>query len=214
MTRRAGSLIIGLALLSAVPAGCGAFVPSATESGLTPAPVASATATTTPSTATPSSAPTTRPTATPRATDCPFTPEAGLLPSDRLTDIRVGSDAGADQLVFVFDSPSIGSPAGPPRGRLSIAPSPYTFAGSGEPIDIAGQHVLLMRFAHMSLSNDVGQETYAGPREVRPDLPAIRQAVLFDESEGIVGWYVGYDGPGCVTLVQDGSSVTLTVEHP
>ena len=52
----------------------------------------------------------------------------------------------------------------------------------------------------MSLSNDVGQETYQGPPEVTPNLPALRHAVMYDATEGIVGWYLGYDGPGCVTL--------------
>jgi hypothetical protein len=125
----------------------------------------------------------------------------------------VSSTASGDQIRFVFDDPSIGNPGGAPRGTLSIAPSPFTFSGSGAEIDMRGQHVLLMRFEHMSLSNDVGQETYEGPREVEPDLPALRHAVLFDEFEGIVGWYVGYDGPGCATLAQDGSSVTLTIAH-
>ena len=63
-----------------------------------------------------------------------------------------------------------------------------------------GEHVLALRFTGMSLSNDVGQPTYDGPRELKPDLEALRHAVLFDASEGIVGWYIGYDGSGCPTL--------------
>jgi hypothetical protein len=90
---------------------------------------------------------------------------------------------------------------------------PYTFAGSGAPIDMAGEHVLLLRFRHMSLANDVGQETYSGPRELIADGPGFRQATLFDESEGVIGWYVGYDGPGCVTLGQQGRSVTLSIDR-
>jgi hypothetical protein len=211
MTRRPASAILG-GILCITLVACGTSTPSQAPSPtvLTPSPAAPASTGAPAPTATPLS---TVPT-TPSPTDCPFNPQAGLLPSDRLTDVRVESGADADRLVFVFDAPSIGSPAGPPRGSLSIAPTPYTFAGSGETIDMTGGHVLLMRFAHMSLANDVGQETYLGPREIAPDLPALRQAVLFDESEGILGWYVGYDGPGCVALAQDGSSVTLTIEHP
>jgi hypothetical protein len=37
--------------------------------------------------------------------------------------------------------------------------------------------------------------------------------VLYDASEGIVGWYIGYDGPGCVTLARVGSAVTVTIAH-
>ena len=65
----------------------------------------------------------------------------------------------------------------------------------------------------MSLQNDAGEETYAGPAEVKPALPALRHAVLYDASEGVVGWYVGYDGPGCVTLARVGTTVTVTIAH-
>ena len=67
---------------------------------------------------------------------------------------------------------------------------------------MTGDHALQVRFSGMCLSNDVGQETYKGPPEVTPDLPALRRAVMYDATEGIVGWYIGYDGPGCVDLVR------------
>ena len=44
---------------------------------------------------------------------------------------------------------------------------------------------------HMSLQNDVGQATYEGPASVKPDLPALRQVVLYDAFEGQMGWYIG-----------------------
>ena len=61
----------------------------------------------------------------------------------------------------------------------------------------------------MSIQNDVGQPVYDGPAEYRPGLPALRHLVLFDMSEGVVGWYIGYDGTGCVTLARVGDSVTV-----
>ena len=33
-------------------------------------------------------------------------------------------------------------------------------------------------------------------------------------SEGVVGWYIGYDGNGCVTLTNDGSDVIVAIDHP
>ena len=48
--------------------------------------------------------------------------------------------------------------------------------------------------------NDAGQETYGGPPAINPDLPALKQAVLFDASEGAIGWYVGYAGDGCLAF--------------
>jgi hypothetical protein len=141
-------------------------------------------------------------------------PQTGVLPSDRFTDIRVSTDSAADRLTFVFGNASLSGPAGPPKGSLTVAKPPYTHGASGAPIDMNGDHVVQIRFSGMSLSNDVGQETYAGPAEVSPDLPALRHAVMYDASEGIVGWYVGYDGPGCVTLARVGNTLTLTIEHP
>jgi hypothetical protein len=79
---------------------------------------------------------------------------------------------------------------------------------------VAGEHVLVLRFSGMSLANDVGQPTYDGPVELEPRFDALRHAVQFDASEGQVGWYIGYDGTGCVTLARDGSDVTISIAHP
>jgi hypothetical protein len=76
-----------------------------------------------------------------------------------------------------------------------------------------GEHVLVLRFSGMSLANDVGQPTYDGPVELKPGFAALKHAVLFDASEGQIGWYIGYDGPGCVTLGRNGQDVTIAIAH-
>jgi hypothetical protein len=141
-------------------------------------------------------------------------PQSGFLPSDRFTDIRVSTDPTADRFAFVFGNMSLPGPAETPSGSLQVATPPYTQAASGSPIAMTGEHVLQVRFRGMSLQNDVGQETYKGEPEVAPNLPALRQAVMYDASEGTVGWYLGYDGDGCVTLGRSGNEVTVTFEHP
>ena len=35
--------------------------------------------------------------------------------------------------------------------------------------------------------------------------------LMFDESEGQVGWYLGYDGPACVTLGREGTDVIVSI---
>ena len=221
-TRRLRLVAAGFATISLVVVGCSS---AASSSPAASAAVASATASATASaggSVQPTAVPTVTATPTvtavpsrpsPSSAACALVPQAVALPSDRFTDIKVSSGATADRLTFVFGNPSLPGPAGPPQGSLEVAPAPYTFAGSGAPIEMAGDHVLQVRFSGMSLSNDVGQETYVGPPEVKPDLPALRQAVMFDASEGIVGWYVGYDGPGCVTLVRTTNDLTLTIDH-
>jgi hypothetical protein len=204
-------------VLTVVACG-GATAPSGAGSGSVspigsdgPSPVASAR---------PSAAPTV-PVATPAATltlqpstACAVTPQTGILPSDRFTDIRISSTAETDVLTFVFGEPSLeGPPAAPPKGSLEIATTPYTMAGSGEAVTIAGEHVLQFVFTGMSLSNDVGQETYIGPPSVEKPSPGLRDALVYDMSEGVVGWYVGYDGPGCVALSQSNGAVRLSIER-
>jgi hypothetical protein len=37
--------------------------------------------------------------------------------------------------------------------------------------------------------------------------------VQYDASEGVVGWYIGYDGTGCVGVNHDHTGFTLTIDH-
>ena len=121
---------------------------------------------------------------------------------------------GHDLVTFVFGDPSIGNPAGTPTGDLTAIKPPYTEAASGLEIKMNGDHVIQVRFDHMSLQNDAGQLTYDGELEFRPNLPAVKDVVDYDMSEGVVGWLIGYDGSGCVSLATQGRNVTVAVEHP
>lgn len=213
--RRLPIIPIGIVLVALTFAACGPVTSSATPSSATPSSAPSPTPA--PTTA-PSPAPTPSPAASASAAPssagtCQVLPQTGQLASDRFTDLKVTPGAAADRLTFVFGSPSLPGPAGPPQGSLDVAKPPYTQAGSGATIAMIGDHVLQLRFTGMSLQNDAGEETYTGPAEIKPDLPALRHAVLFDASEGVIGWYLGYDGTGCVTLGRDGDSITITFDH-
>ena len=37
--------------------------------------------------------------------------------------------------------------------------------------------------------------------------------VLYDASEGVIGWYIGYDGDGCVSLIDDGRGLLLSIQQ-
>jgi len=158
-------------------------------------------------------APTASPASPSAATACLGSPQTALLPSDRFTDLQVSTGATADKLTFVFGNPSLPGPTVPPNGSLDAAKAPYTQAGSGAKIVVTGGHVVQIRFTGMSLQSDAGEETYAGPAELKPTFPALRHAVLYDASDGVVGWYIGYDGTGCLTLARVGSNVTVTIDH-
>jgi hypothetical protein len=205
--------IAALCLVAVGAAACGPTASSATPSSpasASPTPISSMSGTTPPSSAL--AAPSPGPSAS-AATTCPAMPQTVALPSDRFTDLKVSSTADSDRLTFVFGNPSLPGPASPPEGTLDVASPPYTQAGSGAAIAMTGAHIIAIRFSGMSLQNDAAEETYGGPAEIRPDLPALRHAVLYDASEGIVGWYVGYDGSGCPTLARAGNTITLTIGH-
>ena len=140
-------------------------------------------------------------------------PPAGILPSDRFTGVEVIPGGTADGLRFTFGNMSLPGPASPPMGSISVATPPYTQAGSGETIEVKGHHVLQLRFDSMSIQNDAGEPTYDGAHELTPNLPSIKDVVLYDQSEGVVGWYIGYDGTSCPTLARDGQGLVLTIPH-
>jgi hypothetical protein len=144
---------------------------------------------------------------------CVVERQTGVLPSDRFTAVTVTTGSDADLVTFTFGDPSLPGPPAPPTGTLETAVPPFTEAGSGKAIDLEGDHVLQVRFTGMSIQNDVGQPVYEGDPEYRPEGQALRHLVLFDMSEGVVGWYIGHDGPGCVTLTRVGDSVTVRIAH-
>jgi hypothetical protein len=143
---------------------------------------------------------------------CIVKPQTALLFSDRVVSVKVSTSATVDFVTFVFDVGSL-TPAGPPRGNLTTARPPFTDAASGLPIDLAGAHAVQVRFTGMSLSNDAGEPTFTGEPDIKTVLPALKQVTLYDASEEIAGWYIGYDGTGCVGLVRDGNDITVTIAH-
>ena len=209
-----------VAVFLVVVAGCSTSSPPVSPSpearSAAPSPPASSAPSSAPSGPTPTSVPTTGATASSAAVSpvaCPDLPQTIAVPSDRLVDLKVVPGADADRLTFVFGNPSLPGPPAPPQGSLQVARPPYTEAASGAAIKLAGRHVAQVRFTNMSLANDVGQPTYAGPTTVTPNAVALQQAVLFDASEGVIGWYVGYDGSGCTALVGGPNEVALVIAH-
>jgi hypothetical protein len=209
-------LLLATRLLSA-PAASESPSPSASQIAST-SPSAAPSATSSPSASAsaspndPTPAPTASSTPTPPPAACAVTPETGELPTDRVVSVEVSTSDAADFVTFVFDTGSLG-PAGPPQGELLVAEPPFTYAASGLPLELDGQRAIQVRMSNMSLYNDVGEPTYTGERDIKVAFPALKQVVMYDESEGYAGWYIGYDGPGCVDLVRDGTDVVLTLAH-
>jgi hypothetical protein len=198
MSHPAITKLAGAFVAAVLAAGCSTTPPSAS---VTP-------------TAGPTGTPDNAPSATAESADCPIQGAHGQLPSNRLVDVTVESGSTADRVTFRF-GPLVASPAGDPTGSLAEAHPPFSVATSGAVIDVAGSRFLDLRFDHMVLADDAGNPTFTGSRDQEVEFPAVRQVTEYDESEGVIGWYVGIDGPGCVQLTFDAASnaVRLEVAH-
>jgi hypothetical protein len=222
-TARTAPGLVAVLILAVLVVACGLSAPSVSPAASI-APSASPPPSDVPSTppsasapaaATPSAAPTpTSVAASPSqaAATCGL-PQQLILPSDRVVEMTTTSTASSETITFAFGESSLPGPADPPDALLDVARPPFTDAASGQTIDLQGDHVLQLRFNGMSLANDVGDETYQGPRELRPTGSILQHVVLFDESEGVIGWYLGYNGGACVTMAASGSTVTVTFAH-
>jgi hypothetical protein len=136
------------------------------------------------------------------------------LPSGRLVKVEAATAAGLDTLTFQFAAG--GDNPGTPTGDITIAKPPFTEGSSGQAMTVEGDQVLQVRFDKMDIVDAAGKVIYAGEGDLKPGFPALREAVMFDESEGVVGWYVGLSGPTCVSIASDptGLAVTLRIAHP
>jgi hypothetical protein len=200
-----------LALVALFVTACGSTAPTAAPSVAATPPTASLVPSVAP---TATITPTATPAASAAAVSCDLKPQTGTLPSDRLTGMQVLGVPGSDIVRFQF-SPGSLTPAGAPVGSLDVANPPFTEGASGLPIDLQGKQALQVVFRHMSLQNDAGEETFTGEREIRVTDASrhLRHVVLFDESEGQLGWYIGYDGPACVTLTHEGNDVLVIITY-
>ena len=196
------SILLGLAVVGCGSAASASQAPSRT---VAPAPTSSLAPTATPPPATPDP--------TPSAAACVVEPQTGILPSDRVSNIEVLGLPGRDVVRFTFGEGSL-DPVGAATGALETAVPPFVGGSSGLPMDVHGEHVLEVVFKGMSLQNDIGQPTFDGPREIEATDPArsLRHVVLYDEFEGQMGWYIGYDGAGCVSLSREGDSIVLAID--
>jgi hypothetical protein len=104
--------------------------------------------------------------------------------------------------MFVFGTRPPQAVAQPTIGLGFVQP-PFSMAGSGQPVTVAGARFLKIRMAGMVVARPTGDPVYAGERDLRLVGGTIPQAVMVDESEGVVTWIVGLVGTGCPTVTRD-----------
>lgn len=161
--------------------------------------------------ASPTLAPTTEPTKSASPTACVTRIDAAIAPSDRLTKVAVEPGSGVDTIVFTF-GPSTGIPSGTdPTSELKPTSPPFSMAGSGAPVTVAGHRFIAVTFRGMAIADAQGNPSYTGPADIKPSALAVRELRLVDDFEGIVTWIVGVEGPGCVTVTRLTSPARVVV---
>jgi hypothetical protein len=164
----------------------------------------------------PTLAPTVAPTKAPSPAACATRVDAAIAPSDRLTGVAVEPGIGVDKIVFTF-GPSTGIPSGTkPTGELKPTAPPFSLAGSGQAVDVAGQRFIAVTFRGMAIADEQGNPSYTGPDDIKPNALAVRELRLVDDFEGIVTWIAGVDGPGCaaVTRLTGPARIVVAVTQP
>lgn len=63
----------------------------------------------------------------------------------------------------------------------------------------------------MLIADEVGGTLYQGETSLKPDMVALKQVEMTEAFEGVYNLVIGYDGNGCVTLIDDARTKTLTI---
>jgi hypothetical protein len=153
--------------------------------------------------------PTGSPVATAGGGGCPVVERTGDLRSNTLIDMRLSSDGLVDRITFQLGDIAPG-PTGS-TGRLRAVEPPFAQGASGLPVEVAGTHFVELHLDGMLIADDSGNAVYRGETSVKPALLAVRQVEMTEAFEGVYNFVIGFDGDGCVGLVDDPAARTLTV---
>lgn len=140
---------------------------------------------------------------------CPVAEQTGVIRSNTLVDMAIGSDGLSDRIVL-----QLGDPAPEPTGsigRLRAVQPPFFEGGSGAPVTVEGTHFVELHLEGMLLADEAGNPTYLGETSLKPGMLALKQVAMTEAFEGVYNFVIGYDGNGCVSLLDDAAARTLTL---
>jgi len=127
-----------------------------------------------------------------------------------ITDVRVGSHADYDRVVFEFTD-------GLPDATLERAEPPFTHDASGAPVDVGGTSFLRLTMRGGTKQTEEGTSGYDGPLDFDPEFATLVDLVEGGDFEAQSTWYLGLASEACVrviTLTDDGPPrLVIDVEH-
>lgn len=198
-------LALGLAALLLAACG-GGDDPTLTAGSTSPAPPVASPAPSAGPTGEPVEEPT-GPPAEPGSTELSTgEPEGGPL---TVTEVRVARQDGYDRVVFELD----GDAGGAPGWRVEYVDDPRR-DGSGEPVDIDGEAVLVVAISGAGYPFDTGREE-ATAATVPGDLEVVTDVELGAVFEGTYEAFIGLSAerPFRVTRLADPARIVVDVEH-
>lgn len=125
-----------------------------------------------------------------------------------LRAVRVGEHPGVDRLVFEFDS------AGLPAWHVEYVDRPVHDCGSGQPVRVAGDAWLQVRFNGAHAHTPEGVST-SGPRRRGVGLTVLRELVRTCDFEAEVTWVAGLARPNPYTarVLAGPSRLVIDIAH-
>ena len=125
-----------------------------------------------------------------------------------LRAVRSARQPGFDRVVFEFDT------AGLPAWNVEYVDKPVLECGSGEPVKVAGDAWLQIRFTGAQAHTEQGKST-SGPRR-RPLAQAVaKELVRICDFEGEVTWVIGVSRPNPYTprIMTAPSRLVIDIAH-
>lgn len=113
------------------------------------------------------------------------TPSAAVSPAALVVAVRVAAHDGFDRITLEFSN-------GVPGYRVRYVEPPITADASGKEVEIEGAAFIEIRLEPAAAHDpDTGQETYTGPKELKPGLTSIVEAEQTGDFEGVLTWVAG-----------------------
>jgi hypothetical protein len=151
--------------------------------------------------------------------DASTTPVSVPVPPDAsggaalLSAVRASRHEGYDRVVFEFTATS-----SLPGYSVSYVEKPATEDGSGKQVDVAGDHVVLVRMEHASgadLTKESAPQTYTGPTRFTPGTPEVTELVRTGDFEGVLSWAIGVHDKVAfrVTTLQDPARLVVDLQN-
>ena len=135
-------------------------------------------------------------------------PASGISPV-HTADIRVGSHATYDRIVFEY------AEAGTPALTTQPASPPFVQDPSGLPLTVNGTNVIEIGLNGATKMGDDGSLTYTGPTNFEPGFAQLVQLVERGDFEAVNTWYMGLNGGDCLraAILGDPSRIVIDVQH-